>query len=78
MTLDEFCDYVNGFSGERPSDQRLGQWAFNLLWAGYPMIANSIRGSNADPFHDDSRMPIFLKAVLDHVQAHLADERFSC
>lgn len=75
MTLTQFFDYCNGICGVRPSSQRWGQWAFNLLHEGYPDIANDIRGGEADPFHDDSRMPIFLQAVLDHVptkRQHLA------
>lgn len=69
MTLTQFFDYVNAFSGERPPHQRLGQWAFNLLYEGYPDIANDIRGGEADPFHADSRMPLFLQAILEYVKA---------
>lgn len=79
MTLTQFFDFVNAFSGERPPNQRLGQWAFNLLHEGYPEIANYIRGSEADPFHDDGRMPIFLQTVLDHVPVnpqHIAALKF--
>lgn len=78
MTITQFFDFVNAFSGERPPNQRLGQWAFNLLYEGYPEIANYIRGGEADPFHDDSRMPLFLQAILEHVKAYQVDERFSC
>ena len=78
MTLNQFLDYVNGFSGECPSNQRLGQWAFNLLYEAYPEIANNIRGGEADPFYDDDRIPLFLQAILEHVKVYLADERFSC
>jgi len=78
MTLSQFFDYCNGICGVRPSSQRWGQWAFNLLYEAYPEIANNIRGGEADPFYDDDRIPLFLQAILEHVKAYLADERFSC
>ena len=40
--------------------QRIGQALFNGLYAVRPDIADAIRGSDTDPFHDDSRLPAFL------------------
>lgn len=65
ITLYQFADYVNGFSGVRPTEQRLGQWAFNLLCDSYPEIANKIRGSIVDPFHNDKRIITFLCCLLN-------------
>jgi hypothetical protein len=44
--------------------QRSGQAAFNALWDVRPDIANDvIRGTEADPFHDDSRLLLFWERV---------------
>lgn len=68
ITIDQFCDFVNGFSGERPKELRLGQWAFTRLFESHPFIADVICGSDCDPFHRDELMPVFLKKVLDFVE----------
>jgi hypothetical protein len=65
MFFSQFTDYINGFSGERPQDQRLGQWAFNLLAEAYPKIANQIRATKYDPFYVDNKMPVFLCRLLE-------------
>jgi hypothetical protein len=67
MTFAQFADFVNGFTGPRPIDQRLGQWAFNLLDETYPIIAEAIRGTKFDPFYLDDRMTVFLRRLLDFV-----------
>lgn len=64
MRFSQFADFVNGFTGERPSQQRLGQWAFNLLYSAYPEIADYLRGSQYDPFHQSEKIPDFLCALL--------------
>ena len=67
ISIFQFADYINCFSGERPKEQRLGQWAFNILYEMYPNIADKIRGTDCDPFYNDSKIPNFLKRLLDFV-----------
>jgi hypothetical protein len=69
MTFSEFCDWVNGFSGERPEHIRLGQHAFNLLNEQFPAIANSYRGDDLDPFYDDNKIPAFMSDILQNYVA---------
>lgn len=64
MRFSEFADYVNGFTGDRPEDMRLGQWAFVLLHEMYPLIAGPITGSMYDPFYRDDLLPRFLSHIL--------------
>jgi hypothetical protein len=44
-------------------DQRDGQIAFNALHDIAPDVAEKIRGTDADPFHDDERLDAFWTAV---------------
>ena len=46
------------------SDWRPGQALFNALHTIDPALANQIRGSQADPFHDGSRIEAFGEAVI--------------
>lgn len=64
MRFSQFADFVNGFTGERPENQRIGQWAFNLLSEAYPLVAEQIRGSDDDPFYRDELVPEFLVRIL--------------
>ena len=48
------------------SEQRAGQWAFNVLRNFRPMLANNIAGSNYDPFFDDKLLSSFFKHVCIH------------
>lgn len=52
-----YSQYLAKVHTERPSEQRPGQWAFNLLYKVRPDLAEEIRTSVLDPFHDDSRLP---------------------
>jgi len=45
---------------------RLGQTYFNTLYDMNPDLANHIRGSNIDPFHNDSLIEDFESYVKDH------------
>ena len=48
----------------RPMEQlRTGQVAFNSLYAADPDLANQIRGTDADPFYDDSRLELFRETI---------------
>lgn len=42
---------------------RNGQVAFNELYAIDPGLADLIRGTEADPFYDDSRLAVFQETV---------------
>ena len=44
---------------------RQGQIAFNELYATEPDIANSIRGSEFDPFYDDEKLEAFFERVAE-------------
>jgi hypothetical protein len=44
---------------------RLGQIAFNELYATEPTIANLIRGSEFDPFYDDEKLEAFYEKVAE-------------
>lgn len=39
------------------STARPGQFFFNLLYEKYPDLANEIRGTDLDPFHQDKVLP---------------------
>jgi hypothetical protein len=39
--------------------------AFNELYAQDPAFADQIRGTDADPFYDDSRLEVFRKRVAE-------------
>ena len=45
--------------------QRIGQKAFNDLYESNPKIADAIRGTEYDPFYDDSRIDKFKAKVAE-------------
>lgn len=47
----------------RPTSWRKGQAAFNYLCSAHPQLAERIRGTEADPFYDDMRLPTFEAVV---------------
>lgn len=46
-------------------DHRQGQRAFNTLCKVQPELAERIRGTDLDPFHQDERVPKFVLYVTD-------------
>jgi hypothetical protein len=44
---------------------RYGQTCFNVFDSLYPELADKIRGTERDPFHNDDRVPEFLGFVRD-------------
>lgn len=46
-------------------DYRFGQTCYNVLFNLDPDLATSITGTPIDPFHDDEKVPEFLKRVRD-------------
>jgi len=47
---------------------RAGQAMFNVLYETHPTLANSIRGTEADPFHNNKHISNFLNQTTE-VQA---------
>lgn len=68
ITLDDFCNIVNIFMGERDPNFRLGQWAFCVLHEEFPDIARQITASPVDPFYDDKKIPKFLIYLLTLIE----------
>lgn len=70
MTIEQFAYFVYRTTGVRPTELRLGQWMFNELRNEFPDIAGQIIGTEYDPFYVDSKIPAFLKRVLDFVKVN--------
>lgn len=68
MTIEQFAYFAYRTTGARPDELRLGQWMFNELHSEFPDIAKQITGTEYDPFYVDSKIPAFLKRVLDFVK----------
>lgn len=49
---------------------RAGQRAFNDLYLSDPAIADLIRGSEFDPFYDDTRLAVFRRRVEELRRTH--------
>lgn len=58
----QYLSYVARYMLMHPQ-QRRGQAHFNVLYIGHPSIANMIRGTEVDPFHDNARLVDFLESV---------------
>lgn len=43
---------------------RRGQARFNALYELYPTVAEAVRGTTADPFYDDGKIPVFEERIL--------------
>jgi hypothetical protein len=63
--LEEFATEYAKERDQRPG-LRDGQTAFNVLHRMNPDLADLIRGSNRDPFYDDSRLQDFFDFVGRH------------
>lgn len=64
MTFSEFLMNVT-YAYMNSLDWRYGQTCFNILYAMDMDLADSIRGTELDPFHDDRRVPEFLARLRD-------------
>ena len=49
----------------RTDDWRLGQTYFNVLTEARPELAEKVRGSMVDPFHNDAHIGEFLVFISD-------------
>jgi hypothetical protein len=56
MSYQEYVTAVTAASDAHPS-WRLGQAYFNVLADANPALADSIRGSDLDPFYNDDVLP---------------------
>lgn len=56
MTFEQFKQSVVEL---KPEPWRLGQTAFNLLLSEKPHLAERVRATAFDPFHDDDVLPRF-------------------
>lgn len=66
-TFSHFVRAVAHFTnGEMPETWRQGQGAFNLLVQVRPDLAELIRGSDIDPFNQDSNLTLFYDFVMRH------------
>lgn len=59
MTFAEFA--LESAAG--PYEQRLGQYAMNLLSVTRPDIYDAIAGTSDDPYYDDELLPYFYDEV---------------
>jgi hypothetical protein len=61
--LSEKLDIYVASIREKHIEERAGQTYFNVLYSINPEIANKIRGTKYDPFHDDTRLILFREKV---------------
>lgn len=61
--LNEVDTAVYNYDG----DWRNGQAAFNVLYSMHPELAQEIRGTDLDPFYDDSRLYAFYTWVYERL-----------
>lgn len=47
--------------------QRHGQAVFNVAYADWPEVVNSLRSTSYDPFHHDDRVNAFLTVVAERL-----------
>ncbi|WP_332645081.1 hypothetical protein [Aeromicrobium sp.] len=65
MNVAEYLQIVRTVHA-RTTDWRLGQTYFNVLTEARPELAEKVRGSIVDPFHQDARIGDFLVFVSDN------------
>ena len=63
MKYMEFMSRVERY--RENTDQRLGQAMFNMVYDQDEILANKVRTTNADPFYDNDRIPMFLEVLHD-------------
>lgn len=61
---EQYLRNVNDYLHHHPQ-QRRGQAHFNVLYIMYPHLANSVRGTEIDPFNVDVKIPYMLDFVYD-------------
>lgn len=63
MVKSTFNEYLCLAYGPRPPFIRIGQALFNALCVSWPELAEKVRGSEVDPFYDDTRIDAFIAFV---------------
>lgn len=65
LTKKEYLEYIHYvFETYNPNKGlRLGQYMFNTLAAMFPLISNTIRGTDVDPFYDNRKIEPFLTTI---------------
>lgn len=64
MTFDEYLEAVRAALKEQPR-WRTGQAHFNVLYEQRSDLSEPIRSTMLDPFHDDTRLDLFLRVVKE-------------
>jgi hypothetical protein len=62
LNAEQLLAYIAGCKGNI-SGQRLGQALFNNLYRMHPELADSIRGTEVDPFHNNNKIADFFEAI---------------
>lgn len=62
--MNEIVTHMVNYNLAHP-EQRKGQAYFNALSTAAPKMAEAVRGTDADPFYDDSRLPDFFLAIAE-------------
>ena len=64
LTTKEVLD-IRAFAKTAPDTWRKGQALFNTLVEIYPEIAETVRGTENDPFHRDERINKFIEFITE-------------
>lgn len=65
--------FLKEITKQPPPGLRIGQHAFNLLYNIRPNLANSIRGTDVDPFYGGTRAPAGLASFIAYCEEHWED-----
>lgn len=66
--MTRWAEYLTAVATNSGDSYRRGQKMFNVLWEMEPEIANEIRGTDVDPFNDDSKIGDFLKEIYQRME----------
>lgn len=65
MTYQEYLTLTQ-MSANRPPEQRLGQFMFNMLSLLRTDLADQIRCTDQDPYYDNDKIPAMLAWIAEH------------
>lgn len=67
LSLEELNEFHTRVVDNLKSNRlRAGQTMFNCLYETYSELADAIRATNADCFHSNSRIPLFLQEISEN------------
>lgn len=66
MKIEDFVRMTANADARLCGNMRLGQVLFNALWQVDREAADSVTGTEVDPFHRDDRVKDFLVYLLEH------------